>query len=171
MHARLFSPLDGHNWSNSGKKGGLLRNKSPQQSNSTTLPSNHADPPKPAPSSTIWPKKKGVIGCPGLTTYCFPQMHWVRFNTLIRCDKFNEPVSEEDKLVRLWFPSQTHRGNLWTADSCQPHSSSSSQLNINANKAMAVWGGGDMKGPKWKCKWLVGKIPTTTTAAKIKMQF
>ncbi|CAB1418027.1 unnamed protein product [Pleuronectes platessa] len=47
--------------------------------------------------------QKGLIGCPVLTTYCFPPMLSERVNTLIRCDKFNELVPEEEKLpIKLY---------------------------------------------------------------------
>ncbi|TNN66227.1 hypothetical protein EYF80_023566 [Liparis tanakae] len=76
------------------EKKACLENKTPQRSNSTTSPSNPAAPPHPPLHHLT---QKGLIGCPGPTTYCFPPMHLVRFNTLIRCDKFNELVSEEEK--------------------------------------------------------------------------
>ena len=108
------------------EKKACLENKTPQRSNST-----------PAASTLLLHlhhlTQKGLIGCPGTNHLLFShRCTRCVFNTLIRCDKFNELVSEEEKPVRLWFSESDSQGNLWTADSCQPHSSSSSQLNSTA---------------------------------------
>ena len=47
---------------------------------------------------------------PGPRRLLFPADALARFTALIKSDKFNEPLSEKEKLLRLWFPSQAQRG-------------------------------------------------------------
>ena len=142
MRAGLFSPLDGHNWNNRGGEREKKKVLETIKARSDPIQQIHHQTTLLAPPP-VTPKlhhltQKGPTGCPGPATYCFPPRRSAHFNTLIRCDKFNELVCEEEKAGQVMISESGSQGNLWTADSCQPHSSSSSQLNMGANKALAA---------------------------------